>query len=62
MMDFLYFPENKMEYIPALITLLIFSYGAFVAMKLIVKKAKREREQFESKYPEAKRESNEPRQ
>ncbi|RPF50297.1 hypothetical protein [Aquisalibacillus elongatus] len=61
MMEFLYFPENKVEYIPALITLVLFIAFAVIVMKAIMRKAQREREQFESKYPEAKRETKEPR-
>ncbi|WML47096.1 hypothetical protein RCG23_16090 [Neobacillus sp. PS3-34] len=39
---FLYFPEDKSEYIPAAITLGIFFIGALAAMWLIIKISKRE--------------------
>ncbi|MFD2637664.1 hypothetical protein [Piscibacillus salipiscarius] len=61
MMEFLYFPQDKTEYIPALISLLLFMTVAVLFMRMIIKKAKREQEKFESKYPEAKRESQQPR-
>ncbi|GAA0588437.1 hypothetical protein GCM10009001_00340 [Virgibacillus siamensis] len=50
MMEFLYFPEDKMEYIPAVITLIIFMIGAAVAMYLFYKKSKKEEEDFNQKY------------
>ena len=34
MMEFLYFPEDKTEYIPAVISLIIFMIGAFVTFYL----------------------------
>jgi cbb3-type cytochrome oxidase subunit 3 len=34
MMDFLYFPENKMEYIPAVISLLCFMLLAYIVYRL----------------------------
>lgn len=39
---FLYFPEDKTEYIPALITLVIFSAFAYFAFILFKKNSKRE--------------------
>ncbi|WP_071393704.1 hypothetical protein [Bacillus tuaregi] len=42
---FLYFPEDKSEYIPALIQLIIFSLLAFFAVRLFVKLSKREENQ-----------------
>ncbi|AGK55455.1 hypothetical protein B1NLA3E_18555 [Bacillus sp. 1NLA3E] len=39
---FLYFPEDKSEYIPAAITCIIFLIGAVFTMKLIIKVSKRE--------------------
>lgn len=41
---FLYFPEDKSEYIPAAISFAIFFIGAFFTMRLIVKVSKREAE------------------
>lgn len=39
---FLYFPEDKSEYIPAAITFFIFFIGALVTMRLIIVISKRE--------------------
>ena len=39
---FLYFPEDKSEYIPAAITFFIFFIGALVTMRLIIVHSKRE--------------------
>ena len=39
---FLYFPEDKSEYIPAAISFLLFFIGALVTMKMIVSVSKRE--------------------
>ncbi|WP_040203873.1 hypothetical protein [Neobacillus jeddahensis] len=41
---FLYFPEDKTEYIPAAITCVIFLIGAFLTMRLIMKVSNREAE------------------
>lgn len=41
---FLYFPEDKSEYIPAAISLTIFMAAAFFTMRFIVKYSKREAE------------------
>ncbi|WP_174614123.1 hypothetical protein [Virgibacillus ihumii] len=50
MMEFLYFPEDKTEYIPAVITLIIFMIGAAVAMYLFYKKSKKEEKEFNQQY------------
>ncbi|HLR75833.1 MAG TPA: hypothetical protein VK077_11265 [Virgibacillus sp.] len=50
MMEFLYFPKDKSEYIPAFITLVIFMIGAVAAMYLFYKKSKKEEKYFEEKY------------
>lgn len=42
MMEFLYFPEDKTEYIPAVISLIIFMIGAFVTFYLIKKASLKE--------------------
>lgn len=42
MMEFLYFPEDKSEYIPAVLTLLLFVVGAAVTMILIIKASQKE--------------------
>ena len=39
---FLYFPEDKSEYIPASITMAIFLIAAFLTFRLIKKVSKRE--------------------
>lgn len=55
MMPFLYFPEDKMEYIPALIMLLLFILLAFIVYKLIKKYSRNEEEKmkdFEEKVLE----------
>lgn len=50
MMEFLYFPEDKTEYIPAFIMLVIFMIGATLAMLYFYKKSKKEEKFFENKY------------
>ena len=49
-MDFLYFPEDKTEYIPAFITLVIFMIGATATMYLFYKKSKKDEKYFDEKY------------
>lgn len=49
-MEFLYFPEDKMEYIPAFITLVIFMVGAMATMYLFYKKSKKEEKMVDEKY------------
>ncbi len=39
---FLYFPEDKTEYIPAAITLVIFTIVAFFAFRFILRVSKKE--------------------
>jgi len=41
---FLYFPEDKSEYIPAAISMVIFMAAAVLVMRLIIKVSKREAE------------------
>ncbi|WLV26071.1 hypothetical protein QR721_09500 [Aciduricibacillus chroicocephali] len=50
MMEFLYFPEDKTEYIPAFIMLVIFMIGAIAAMMYFYKKSKKEEKLFEARY------------
>lgn len=50
MMEFLYFPEDKTEYIPALITLFIFMIGAVVTIYLFYKHSKKEEQRVNEKY------------
>lgn len=55
MMPFLYFPEDKTEYIPALLMLLLFILLAFIVYKLIKKYSRNEEEKmkdFEEKVLE----------
>ena len=49
-MGFLYFREDKSEYIPAFITLVIFMVGALATMYLFYKKSKKDEKYFEDKY------------
>lgn len=49
-MEFLYFPQDKSEYIPAFITLAIFMIGAAVTMYLFYKKSKKDEQYFNEKY------------
>jgi hypothetical protein len=44
---FLYFPEDKSEYIPAAITCTIFLIAAIFTMRWIIKLSKREQEKAE---------------
>lgn len=44
MMEFLYFPEDKSEYIPAVLTLLFFIVAASVTMIFIIKASRKEEE------------------
>ncbi|HLR62737.1 MAG TPA: hypothetical protein VK097_09885 [Lentibacillus sp.] len=56
MMEFLYFPEDKTEYIPAVITLVIFMIGAVLATYFFVKHSKKEAKKTEEQYQEKKEE------
>ncbi len=51
-MPFLYFPEDKTEYIPAVISLIIFMTLACVAMYIFYKKSKKDEKEFNKKYSE----------
>lgn len=57
-MDFLYFPEDKADYIPGVISLVIFMIGAAVAMYLIIKKSKKDEKKFEDAYLNVDHETN----
>ncbi len=50
MMEFLYFPDDKSEYIPAVITLIIFMIGAAVMMYILYKKSKKEEKLINQQY------------
>jgi hypothetical protein len=39
---FLYFPEDKSEYLPATITFIVFLIGALLTMQLIIRVSKKE--------------------
>lgn len=49
-MEFLYFPEDKTEYIPGVIILIIFMIGAAVTMYLFIKHSKKEAEKVDREY------------
>lgn len=51
-MEFLYFPKDKSEYIPAFIMLVIFMVGAVATMYLIYKKSKQDEKVFDERYEE----------
>lgn len=50
MMEFLYFPEDKSEYIPAVISLTIFMIAAAVTMYLFYRKSKKDEAYYNEKY------------
>ncbi|TRM13030.1 hypothetical protein FH966_15670 [Lentibacillus cibarius] len=50
MMEFLYFPEDKTEYIPAVITLIIFMIGAVITMYFFIKVSRKEEKKAEKQY------------
>ena len=49
-MEFLYFPEDKTEYISAFISLVIIMIGAVAAMFVIYKKSKKDERQFDEEF------------
>lgn len=49
-MEFLYFPKDKTEYIPAFIVLVVFMIGAVATMYLVYKKSKKDEKRFEEQY------------
>lgn len=52
MMEFLYFPKDTSEYIPAFITLVIFMIGAVATMFIIYKKSKKDERIFDEQIDE----------
>lgn len=44
MFDYMYFPENKMEYIPSFIIVAIFFIIAFITVRIIMRQSKKEEE------------------
>lgn len=53
MMEFLYFPQDKTEYIPAFITLVFFAIGAIITTRIMFKAAKKEEQQTNELYKHA---------
>lgn len=43
---FLYFPQDKTEYIPAVFTTILFLFGALITMRLFVHFSKKEAERI----------------
>jgi len=50
MMPFLYFPEDKSEYLPSIIVLILFIILAGVTMYLFIKKSKKDEQKFNEKF------------
>ncbi|GAA0464896.1 hypothetical protein [Alkalibacillus silvisoli] len=50
MMDFLYFPEDKTLYIPAILTLIIFMIGAYMFYRWIIKVSSKEEQSFNERF------------
>lgn len=50
MMEFLYFPEDKTAYIPAVLMLLLFTSMAIAAMYWIRKASKKEQDEIQKRY------------
>ncbi len=46
MMDFLYFPENKWEYVPAVLSLIFFMILAYISFKLFKRNSQKQEEKF----------------
>lgn len=49
-MPFLYFPEDKTEYIPAVIALTIFIILAVIVFYLTIKKSRKDEARFKKEY------------
>lgn len=50
MMEFLYFPQDKTEYIPAVMMLMLFIVGAAVTMIWIIKVSQKEEQKMDKGY------------
>ncbi|GAB4072760.1 hypothetical protein GCM10028778_04820 [Barrientosiimonas marina] len=50
MMDFLYFPDDKSEYIPAVIILAIFVIGAVLTLYFFIRYSKKEAARADARY------------
>jgi len=59
MLPFLYFPDDKTEYIPAIIVLLLFVALAGFTLYLVYKKSKKDEEKFNEQYAERLKEAEE---
>ncbi len=57
-MEFLYFPDDKTEYIPAIIACVIFMILATVTMYFFVKYSKKEKHRFEQQYDQLRETKN----
>ncbi|HLQ71780.1 MAG TPA: hypothetical protein VK142_08245 [Bacillota bacterium] len=57
-MEFLYFPEDKTEYIPGIIMLLFFTLGAIVTTYFFFKLSKKEEKNADKKYQTSKMNSD----
>lgn len=49
-MEFLYFPEDKTEYLPAVIILIVFMIGAGIVMYYFIKNSRKEAEKVNKQY------------
>ena len=58
---FLYFPEDKSEYIPAAITFVIFLIGALLTMRVIILVSKREAKKAKELEEQLKNQEHSPR-
>lgn len=50
MMEFLYFPEDKSEYIPAVLMLILFIVAASVTMIFFIKASRKEEKKTEERF------------
>jgi len=50
----LYFPDDKTEYIPSIILIILTIIAVFVVMRAVIRASKREKERIEREFPEAK--------
>ncbi|MGP4082890.1 hypothetical protein ACTWQL_23735 [Pseudalkalibacillus sp. R45] len=55
MMEFLYFPEDKTEYIPSVIMLIIFMTAAIIATVFIRRHSAKELNKWENEEPNLRR-------
>ncbi|MFD1020522.1 hypothetical protein ACFQ2J_15140 [Thalassobacillus hwangdonensis] len=58
MMEFLYFPEDKTEYIPAVLSLILFVALAAIAMYFFVKVSKKQEKQADEQVRKIKEQQN----